>query len=96
MIKTIVSSQMLVAKEIFTANEIGSIKSGDKSIEKYEKLKTEKLSKNQKLSKSRNLKGKKLSKFQKLAKKNKPSFLILNARTAFNHLQLVFTKALIF
>ena len=82
---------------MFTANEIGGIESSNKLIEKYEKLsKTRKLSKSQKLAKSR----KKLSKSRNSAnfntKKNGPSFLIPNARMAFNHLRLTFTKTLIF
>ena len=53
MLKTTVSLQVLVAYEMFAANEVDGVKSGDKSIEKYGKLsKTEKLSKSQELSKS--------------------------------------------
>ena len=91
------SSQMLIANKKFTANKVSGNKGGNESIEKYRKLsKIRKLSKSQKSAKS----GKKLSKSRNLsnfsAKKNEPSFLILNARIAFNCLWLAFTKALIF
>ena len=68
-----------------------------RKLSKSQKLsKTGKLSKFQKLVKSRKelLKSKNLPNFN--AKENKPSFLILDARTAFNHLWLAFTKASIF
>ena len=53
------------------------------------------MSKSQKLVKSRkeSLKGENLPNFD--TKENEPSFLIFDARTAFNHLRLTFTKALI-
>ena len=81
---------------MLAANEVDNIEDGNKSIKKYEKLlKIRKLSKSQKLAKSRKklLKSGNLPNFN--AKKNKPSFLTPNARTAFNYLQLAFTKALI-
>ena len=79
---------------MFVADEIGGVKDGDKLIEKYRKsLKTRKLSKSQKSAKSR----KKLSKSGNSSsfntKKNGLSFLIPNAKIAFNHLRLAFTKA---
>ena len=94
MLKTTVLSQMLVANEVFATNEVGGIEGDDKSIEKYGKSsKTRKLFKSQKSAKSR----KKLSKSENLphfnAKKNGPSFLTPDAKTAFNHLRLTFTKA---
>ena len=53
MLKTTMSSHMLVANEVFAANEVGGIEGGDKSIEKCGKLsKTGKLFKSQKSSKS--------------------------------------------
>ena len=91
------SSQVLVADKVFITDEVDGVEGGDESIEKYGKLsKTGKLSKSQKLAKSR----KKSSKSGNLpnfnTKKNGPSFLTLDARMVFNHLQLAFTKALIF
>ena len=85
---------MLVANKMFAADEICSVNSSDESIEKCGKLlKTRKLSKFQKSAKSR----KKLSKSENFSnfnvKKNRPSFLTLNAKMAFNHFQLAFTKA---
>ena len=79
------SLQMLVANEVLTANEIGGIEGGNELIEKYRKLsKTRKLSKSQKLAKL----GKKLSKSGNLpnfdAEENGLSFLIFDAKTAFN------------
>ena len=72
---------------MFAANKVGGVKGGDESIEKYKKLsKTRKLSKSRKSAKSR----KKSSKSENLpnfnAKNNRPSFLIPDARTVFNHL----------
>ena len=72
------------------------VEGDDKLIEKCGKLsKTGKLSKFQKSAKLR----KKLSKNENIpnfdANKNRPSFLIPNAKMAFNHLRLVFTKILI-
>ena len=87
---------MLVANEVLAANEVDGIEDDNKLIEKYGKLsKTGKMSKSQKSAKSR----KKLSKIRNLsnfnAKKNRSSFLTPNIKTAFNHLRLAFTKALI-
>ena len=54
---------MFIAKEIFAANNVGGIESGNKSIKKCEKLvKIGKSLKSQKLSKLGNSKSKKLSK----------------------------------
>ena len=88
------SSQVFVANEMLTANEIGGVKGGNELIEKYKKLsKGRKLSKSQKLAKSR----KKLSKSGNLsnfnAKENGLSFLTLDTKIIFNHLWLTFTKA---
>ena len=96
MLKTTVSSQVLVADKVLAADEVDGVEGGDELIEKCGKLlKTGKLSKSQKSAKSR----KKLSKNGKLpnfdAKENVPSCLTPNTRTAFNHLRLAFTKALI-
>ena len=96
MLKTNMLSQVFVVNKMLAANEVGSIKSSDESIEKYRKLsKTGKLFKSQKLAKLR----KKLSKNENLlnfnAKKNGPSFLTPDARMTFNYLWLTFTKALI-
>ena len=99
---------MLVADQVFAADEVGGIEGGDESIEKCGKLsKTGKSSKFQKLSTSQKLKFQKSAKSrQKLSKsgnlpnfdvkENGPSFLTPDARTTFNHLWLAFTKALIF
>ena len=87
MLKTTVLSQVLVANEMFTTNEFGSIESDNKLIEKYGKLlKNKKLAKSKKLSKSGNSPN-----FD--AKEAGPSFLIPKARTNFNRLWLTFTKA---
>ena len=98
MLKTTVSSQVLVADEVFAADEVGGVKGGDESIEKCGKL-----SKTGKLSKSGNSKGKKSAKSKKSSKSGKspnfnaikagPSFLTPEARAAFNRLRLAFTKA---
>ena len=53
MLKTTILLQVFVADKVLAANKVGGVKSGDKLIEKCEKLlKTGKLSKSQKLSKS--------------------------------------------
>ena len=69
-----------------------------KKLEKLFKLgksKSKKTFKSQNLAKSRKklLKSENLTNFD--ATKARPKFLISDARTAFNHLQLAFTKALI-
>ena len=72
MLKTTVTLQVLVADEVFAANKVDGIESGDESIEKCGKLlKTGKLSKTRKLSKSRKSKSKKTSKSWNLAKSGK-------------------------
>lgn len=58
-------------------------------IKKFTKPKSKKLAKCKKLSKSRNSS-------KCYVKKARSSFLIADARTSFNHLWLVFTKALTF
>ena len=63
MLKTTVSSHMLVANELFAADEVGGVEGSDESIEKCGKL-----SKTGKLSKSENLKGKKSVKSKKSSK----------------------------
>ena len=99
---------MLVANKVFATNKVNSVEDGDESIEKcgkssktgksskLEKSKSEKMSKFWNLPKS----GKNLSKNKNLtnsdATEDRPKFLTLDARTAFNHLRLAFTKALIF
>ena len=98
MLKTIISSQVLVANEMLAANEVGGVKGSDELIEKYGKL-----LKTRKLSKSGNLKGKKLAKSKKPSKSGNspnfdakeagPSFLTPEARSAFNRLRLAFTEA---
>ena len=113
MLKTTMSSQVLVADEVLAADEVDGVEGGDESIEKCGKLsKTGKLSKSQKLSKSGKSKSEKTSKSWNLAKsgkklsksgnstnfdatKDRPKFLTLDARTAFNRLRLAFTEALI-
>ena len=86
---------MLIINKIFIVNIIGGIKSDNKLIKKFIKLKIGKL------FKSKNLKGKKLSKSQKIAKSKKrllknrnlsqfniqntqSSFLIFNIKTIFH------------
>ena len=87
MLKTTIQLYALIIDELLAANEIGGVKSDNKSI----KI-TEKLSKNQKLFKSKKLSKKKnLPKFA--TKKVGSGFLTLNAKMAFNHLRLIFTKA---
>ena len=91
------SSQMHIANKvlgakIFTSNEVANIKGGNGL--NFVKLKTgrsksRQLSKFKKLSKSGNL-----PKF--VTRKVGPSFLTPDTRTAFNCLQLVFTKVPIF
>ena len=107
MLKTTMSSQVLVADEVLAANEVDGVEGGDESIEKCGKLsKTGKSSKSQKsksekMSKSWNLakSGKKSSKSGNStnfdATKNGPKFLTPDARTAFNCLRLAFSEALI-
>ena len=74
MLKTTMSSQVLVTNEVLAANEVDGIEDDDKLIEKYRKLsKIGKLSKFQKLSKSRKSKSKKMSKSRNLAKSGKKS-----------------------
>ena len=94
---------MLLADEVFAANEVDGIEGGDELIEKCGKSsKTGKLSKSQKSFKSWNLakSGKKSSKSGKLtnfnATENSPKFLTPDAKTTFNRLRLSFTKASIF
>ena len=87
MLKTTLSSQVLVTDEMLATNMVDGVEGGNQSIEKCGKLsKTGKLFKSQKSAKSR----KKLSKSGNLpnfdTKKNRPSFLTPDARTAFNHL----------
>ena len=72
MLKTIVSSQVLVANEILAADKVDGIEGGNKLIEKCGKLlKTGKLSNSQKSSKSRKSKSEKTFKSQNLAKSEK-------------------------
>ena len=87
MLKITVLLQAFVANKMLAANEIDDVEGDDELIEKYEKLsKTRNLFKFQKSAKSE----KKISKSRNLsnfnAKKNRLSFLISNARTAFSHL----------
>lgn len=72
-----------------------NVNRGKKITKKSRNFKNKKLCKPQKLTKSRKKQSKigNLSKFN--TKKTKPSFLIIDAKTAFNCLQLAFTKALI-
>ena len=76
MLKTIMSSQVLVVNKMLAINKINSIEGGDKLIKKCGKL-----SKTRKLSKSRNLKSEILSKSKKH----------LALEHAFIFLRLVFT-----
>ena len=87
-----------------TLEEIGDGEGGDdiggvEIAKKSGKLKGQKTSKSQKLSKSRKSKGEKSKKLSKSgnspnfdAKDSGPSFLTPKARSAFNCLQLAFTK----
>ena len=84
MLKTTISSQVLVADKILVANKVDGVKGGNKLIEKCGKSsKTEKLSKSQKLSKSEKSKSEKTSKSQNLAKLRKKSLKSGNS-TNFN------------
>ena len=84
---------------MLAVNKYSSIESNNKLIKKFIELITRKLFKSwklksKKLSKSLKSKNKKLAKFKKLSKRKnlfnfdikkiKPSFLIFNARMAFN------------
>ena len=74
MLKTTVSSQVLVADKVLAANEVDGIEGGDELIEKCGKLsKIGKLSKSRKLSKSGKSKSEKTSKSRNLAKSRKKS-----------------------
>ena len=98
MLKTTVSSQVLVTNKMLAADEVGGVKNGDELIEKCGKL-----LKTGKLSKSGNSKGKKSAKSKKLSKSGNspnfditeagPSFLTPKARAIFNCLRLAFMKA---
>ena len=86
-LKTIILLQILIATKMLATNKVGGVEGSNKSIEKYGKLsKIGKLSISQKSAKLK----KKLSKSENLsnfnAQENRPSFLTLNAKTAFNHL----------
>ena len=84
-------------------NRFGIGGNGVEHAKKSGKLKSQKLSKSQRLSKSGKSKSKKLAKSKKLLKSGnlpnfgtteaRPSFLTLDARTVFNRLWLAFTKA---
>ena len=101
-LKTIISSQILIANNVLTADKVGGIENNNKLIKKSGKSsksgksKSEKLFIFQKLAKS----GKKLSKSGNLLKFDATeagsSFLTSKARAAFNYLQLTFTKTPIF
>ena len=93
---------MLAVNKVLITNKAGIIEGNSESIKKSVKLISRKLSKGQKLSKfqkSAKL-GKKLSKCGNLpnfdTKKNGPSFLNLEAKTAFYLLWLAFIEAPIF
>ena len=105
MLKTTVSSQVLVTDKVLAANEVDGVEGGDESIEKCGKL-----SKTGKLSKSRKSKSKKTSKSRNSAKSGKKlsksgnstnfdamedvsKFPTPDARTTFNRLRLAFTEA---
>ena len=98
MLKTTISSQVLVANEVLITDEVGGIEGGNELIEKCGKS-----SKTGKSSKAGNSKGKKSAKSKKPSKsgnspnfdatKAGPSFLTPKARAAFNRLRLAFTKA---
>ena len=101
-LKIIPLSQVFITNEVAAINKFGGIEDCHKLIEKYQKLsKTGKLSKSQKLFKSQKSTTSKkvLSKSENFSnfnvKENGPSFLTLDARTAFNHLWLAFIKVLI-
>ena len=80
-------------------NEVGFDDDSIEYTKKLKKLKDQKLAKSQKLSKSKKSKSNKLLKSKNSpnfdAIEARPSFLILDAKTTFNCLQLAFTKALI-
>ena len=92
MLKTTISSHVLINNKLFATNKIGGVEGSDKLIEKSGKLlKTEKLLKDLKLSKLGKLfKSQELSKIRNLpkfaAKEIGSNFLTSNARTTFNYL----------
>ena len=84
---------MLIGNEVLATNKVGGVKCGEKLIGKCGKLlKTRKTSEDKKLVKSKKLsKSRNSPNFD--AKDSKPSFLIPEAKAAFNHIWLAFTKA---
>ena len=105
MLKTTVSSQVLVADKVLAANEVDGIEGGDELIEKYGKSsKTGKSSKSRKSKSEKTFKSRNLAKSGKKSSKSgnstnfdatedKPKFLTPDTRTAFNRLRLAFTEA---
>ena len=105
-LQMLTTNELLVAR-VLAADEVGDIGGGDglNDGSKRVKPKLEKSAKSLKSSKSGNSKGKKSAKSKKpLKSRNSPnfdakkaglSFLTPKARSAFNCLQLAFTKALI-
>ena len=95
--------RVLVANEIVDVRSIDRLSDGSKRVEpKTRRSKSQKSAKSQKLFKSRISKGEKLKKPSKNrnspnfdAKNSGPSFVTPEARSAFNRLQLAFTKSLI-
>ena len=101
----VLAANEVLGARVLVADEVGSVGSGGDGLSDGSKRvepKT-KRSKSQKLSKSGNSEGKKSAKSKKPlksgnspnfdAKKVGPSFLIPEARSAFNRLPLAFTKA---
>ena len=67
MLKTTVTLQVLVTNDALAANKVNGIEGGDKLIEKFVELKTEKLLKSEKLLKNWKLFKSGKSKSEKLA-----------------------------
>ena len=101
------AANKVLGTRVLVANEVRDNGGGDGSSDrlkhvkpKTERSKSQKLAKSQKSSKSGKSKGKKSKKPSKgenlpnfNAKDSRPSFLTPKARSAFNRLQLAFTKA---
>ena len=99
MLKTTALPERLTFKSLeVDNNEVDEFDVGGEDVEHAKKLgksKAQKLFKSQKLSKSRKKRPKNGNLLNFDIKENKPSFLTLKNRVAFNRLRLTFAKALI-
>ena len=95
-LKTTAPSERSTSKEVGDGEDGNGVDGGSVEIAKKSgKLKCQKTSKSQKLSKSRKNSSKSGNSPNFGATESGPSFLTLEARSAFNRLRLAFTKALI-